>query len=191
LNLRPLKEINEIGYLMDADGVMPQNIFVVSDISPRKDGQTPFFVDAFIGSIAFILMAMLALTWDIPYWVKIPCGVGVLLLAFNSFLFKSAILNRADKTITINRKLFGLLRITQRIEPLSAFHGVRIRVIPNEYGVRLLVELVGLHGSTLTLKVFQSLNDSSINDDARSLRDSIAEWLNMTVMFDPCYPGYN
>lgn len=168
-----------------ADEENRDNVLVISEISKGKYGYISYVVEVILSIAVLVLLIMLVIAMNIPLLIKVPSGVGVILLMLNAFLSRSAILDKENKTVTIKRNLFGFLTIKQRVEPLSVFHGVRIRLIPRIYRVQLLVELVGLYGSTLTLRDFQVL------EDARELRDSISEWTNMKVMFDPSCPVNN
>lgn len=166
------------------------DILMASEMHKGRYGQISYLVELMLVSVVLFLVAMVAIAF--PIWLKVPIGIGIMAIMFYTFTLRSYILNKRDNTAIVKRRLFGLLTVTRRVEPLSTFYGVRIRTIPKQRVAQLLVELVGLQGSTLTLMVYESLsNPTSALEDALAQRNSIAEWANIKVMLDPSYPANN
>ena len=165
-----------------------ENMRMIAEVADEKNQRLQYFFKVALLIIIVLLLAFyFRTTTDVGFVFIFQSVLGILGIGFlivSLFFPRTVIMNKDHDSIAVVWGLLNYWKITTQAETLTSFYGVRIRVLPRRGNPILRVELVGVKGSTLLLR-----NQIALND-ARDLRDSIADWLEVSVMYDPAYPNY-
>jgi ABC-type transport system involved in multi-copper enzyme maturation permease subunit len=160
----------------DTQIAMRGNVWTIEEVGRGKLAR---LVPLLFGACLFLAMLMLSYQFlqmaQKSWWLVLLISFFVGWFVLTRFLcLRCVTLNKTEQRVTVLKKFLGFWVWARDTDSLDRFYAVRTSLGS--------VHLVGLHGTTLLIKRFSEL------EDARQLRDALADWLGVKVLFDPSYP---